>query len=158
MFWQKRGPATLTAKEALEKVLCFGWIDGQMKKIDARSYQKYFGQRRPNSKWSAKNKALAEKLQASGQMTKLGQAKIAEAQANGQWQQAQPPTAVTSEQVAELAARLQVSTRAYENFTNLSPSVQKTYTRAYFDAKTPTGRPKRLAWLMDRVERNLPPM
>lgn len=75
----KKGGATLTAKEALEEVLCFGWIDGQMKKIDARSYQKYFGQRRPNSKWSAKNKALAEKLQASGQMTKLGQAKIAEA-------------------------------------------------------------------------------
>ena len=35
---------------------------------------------------------------------------------------------------------------------------KKTYTRAYFDAKTPTGRPKRLAWLMERVERNLPPM
>lgn len=129
-----------------------------MKKIDVRSYQKYFAQCRPNSKWSAKNKALAEKLQASGQMTKPGQAKIAVTQANGQWQQAKPPTAVTSEQVAELAARLQVSTRAYENFTNLSPSVQKTYTRAYFDAKTPAGRPKRLAWPMDRVERNLPPM
>ncbi|WP_424685681.1 YdeI/OmpD-associated family protein [Enterococcus sp.] len=84
--------------------------------------------------------------------------KIAEAQANGQWQQAQPLTAVTPEQVAELTVRLQVSPCAYENFTNLSPSVQKTYTCAYSHTKTPAGRPKRLAWLMDRVERNLPPM
>lgn len=36
-FGKKGGPATLTAKEALEEALCFGWIDGQMKKIDAIS-------------------------------------------------------------------------------------------------------------------------
>ena len=33
------GPKTLKAGEALEEALCFGWIDGQMQRIDDRSYK-----------------------------------------------------------------------------------------------------------------------
>jgi hypothetical protein len=40
----------------------------------------------------------------------------------------------------------------------MSPSVKKTYTRAYFDAKTDAGRGKRLAWMTERLEKNLKPM
>lgn len=35
---------------------------------------------------------------------------------------------------------------------------KKTYTRAYFDAKTDAGREKRIAWMVDRLNRNLKPM
>lgn len=37
---------TLKAGEALEEALCFGWIDGVMKKVDEHSYLKYFARRR----------------------------------------------------------------------------------------------------------------
>ena len=47
---------------------------------------------------------------------------------------------------------------AASNFRAMSPSVRRTYTRAYFDAKTDAGREKRLAWMLDRLERNLKPM
>jgi hypothetical protein len=40
----------------------------------------------------------------------------------------------------------------------MPPSVQKIYTRAYLDAKTEAGREKRLAWMVDRLNRNLKPM
>jgi hypothetical protein len=40
----------------------------------------------------------------------------------------------------------------------MSLSVKKTYTRAYFDAKTEAGREKRIAWMVDRLNRNLKPM
>ncbi len=40
----------------------------------------------------------------------------------------------------------------------MPPSVKKTYTRAYLDAKTDAGREKRLAWMVDRLNRNLKPM
>lgn len=38
LFGKSGGPKTLTAAEALEEALCFGWIDGQMKSIDDKSY------------------------------------------------------------------------------------------------------------------------
>lgn len=36
LFGKKDGPVTLTAGEALEEALCFGWIDGQMKSIEIK--------------------------------------------------------------------------------------------------------------------------
>ena len=59
LLGKKGGPLTLTAAEALEEALCFGWIDGQIQSIDNMTYKKYFSIRRENSRWSEKNKALA---------------------------------------------------------------------------------------------------
>lgn len=66
LFGKSGGTETITASEALEEALCFGWIDGQMKSIDDKTYKKYFSLRRKNSKWSDKNTALAEKLENRG--------------------------------------------------------------------------------------------
>ncbi|MCB5956396.1 YdeI/OmpD-associated family protein [Enterococcus sp. CWB-B31] len=150
--------STLRASEALEEALCFGWIDGVMKRIDDSAYIKYFSNRRKNSKWSAKNKSLVERLEKDGQMTDFGREKIAEAKANGQWDNANKPSAITNEQLEQTAALLKGNELAYKNFQNMSPSVKKTYTRAYLDAKTEAGRTKRLAWMIDRLEKNLKPM
>lgn len=82
---KKGGPITLKASEALEEALCFGWIDGQMQSMGETKYKKYFARRTPNSKWSSKNKALAEKLEKEGIMSERGREKIEEAKKNGQW-------------------------------------------------------------------------
>ena len=58
MFGKSGGPKTLTTAETLEEALCFGWINGQMSKIDEQSYKKYFAPRRARSRWSEKNKAI----------------------------------------------------------------------------------------------------
>ena len=42
LFGKAGGPKTLKASEALEEALCFGWIDGQMKSIDDKTYKKIF--------------------------------------------------------------------------------------------------------------------
>lgn len=157
LFGKKGGPTTLSANDALEEALCFGWIDGQMQSLDGQTYQKYFALRRANSKWSEKNKALATQLEQQGKMTDLGRAKMAQAKENGQWCKPKPPPA-TEEQTAALCALLQEYEPAYTNFMAMSPSVKKTYTRAYFDAKTDAGRASRLAWMVDRLNRNLKPM
>lgn len=158
LFGKKGGPQTLSANDALEEALCFGWIDGQMKKIDDNSYRKYFAPRRANSKWSLKNKALTGKLISAGIMAAAGLQQIQAAKENGQWDKATRPADIAPEQIAQVAALLGESPLAVENFHKMSPSVQKTYTRAYFDAKTPAGQAKRLAWMIDRLERNLRPM
>lgn len=157
LFGKTGGPRTLKSSEALEEALCFGWIDGQMQRIDDTSYKKYFSLRRANSKWSEKNKTLTEKLEKQGRMTDYGRKKIEEAQKNGQWNASKPP-AITEEQIAFLSDLLKEYEPAYTNFLAMSPSVKKTYTRAYFDAKTDAGRSRRLAWMVERLNQNLKPM
>lgn len=158
LFGKTKELATLKASEALEEALCFGWIDGLMKRIDDVSYIKYFAPRRKDSKWSYKNKTLAVSLENRGLMTDFGRAKIEEARQNGQWDKAGKPSAVSDEQIEMTAQLLKGSQQAYENFLNMSLSVKKTYTRAYLDAKTEAGREKRLAWMTERLEKNLKPM
>ncbi len=157
LFGKVGGPKTIKAEEALEEALCFGWIDGQMQRIDDKTYKKYFSLRREKSKWSEKNKALVKSLEEQGLMTDFGRRKIEEARKNGQWD-APGPVAITEEQIAFLSALLEGYEPAHMNFQAMPPSVKKTYTRAYFDAKTEAGREKRIAWMVDRLNKNLRPM
>ena len=157
LFGKSGGPKTIKAADALEEALCFGWIDGQMKSIDDKAYKKYFSMRREKSKWSEKNKALTKSLEERGLMTDFGRKKIEEAKRNGQWDAPKSMT-VTEEQIACLSALLEGYEPACTNFQAMSLSVRKTYTRAYFDAKTEAGREKRFVWMVDRLNRNLKPM
>lgn len=157
LFGKPGGPKTVKAGEALEEAICFGWIDGQMQSVDGKTYKKYFSMRREKSKWSEKNKALVRSLEERGLMTDSGRRKIEEAKKNGQWD-ASGPAAVTEEQIAAVSVLLEGREPARTNFLSMPPSVRKTYTRAYFDAKTDAGREKRFAWMVDRLNRNLKPM
>lgn len=157
LFGKAGGPKTLRAEEALEEALCFGWIDGQLQAIDEKTYKKYFSIRRENSKWSEKNKTLVQSLEERGLMTEYGRQKIEEAKKNGQWN-AVNSFAVTEEQIEALSTLLMPFEPAFTNFKAMSPSVKKTYTRAYLDAKTDEGRKKRIAWMVDRLNKNLKPM
>lgn len=157
LFGKAGGPKTVKAGEALEEALCFGWIDGQMQSIDDKSYKKYFAKRRENSKWSEKNKALAEKLEKQGIMTDYGRKKIEEAKKNGQWDAPKAPV-IGEEEITALSGILKEYEPAYSNFLAMPLSVKKTYTRAYLDAKTDAGREKRIAWMVDRLNKNLKPM
>ncbi len=158
LFGKAGGPKTIKAGEALEEALCFGWIDGQMEKIDDKTYKKYFSMRREKSKWSEKNKELAQRLEVQGRMTDYGRKKIADAKKNGQWDAVNPLAVITEEQIAQLSAILESYEPAYTNFQAMSLSVKKIYTRAFFDAKTDAGRAKRIAWMVDRLNQNLKPM
>ena len=157
LFGKKGGPQTLSAAEALEEALCFGWIDGQMQRIDDKSYKKYFAPRRTNSTWSDKNKSLAHSLEERGLMTDFGRQKIEEAKQNGRWD-APDLMSLGAEAVSALSALLSEHETARINFHAMPPSAQKTYARAYFSAKTDAGRQKRLEWLVDRLSKNLKPM
>ena len=157
LFGKAGGPETIKAAEALEEALCFGWIDGQMQSLGDKAYKKYFSMRREKSRWSEKNKALAESLEKRGLMTGFGRKKIEEAKKDGRWNAPQS-TAVTEEQVARLSSLLEGYEPARTNFEAMPVSVRKTYARAFFDAKTEAGRKKRMAWMVDRLNKNLRPM
>ena len=54
-------PTSLTYDEALEEALCHGWIDGQVRRLDARIYRQRFTPRRPRSAWSKRNVGIVER-------------------------------------------------------------------------------------------------
>jgi uncharacterized protein YdeI (YjbR/CyaY-like superfamily) len=58
--------------EAVEEALCFGWIDGTQKSMDAERYALRFSPRRPKSNWTETNKERARRLIAEGKMTEAG--------------------------------------------------------------------------------------
>ena len=62
--------------EAVEEAICFGWIDGFEKGMDAERYATRFSPRRPKSNWTNTNKDRARKMIAEGRMTPAGRASL----------------------------------------------------------------------------------
>jgi uncharacterized protein YdeI (YjbR/CyaY-like superfamily) len=76
---------TVSYAEALEVALCFGWIDGQKRALDADHWLQRFTPRKPGSRWSKINAAKAGALMAAGRMRPAGQREVEAARADGRW-------------------------------------------------------------------------
>ena len=148
---------TLTANEALEEALCFGWIDGQLRSLGADKYVKRFTPRRKASVWSERNRKLAENLIRDGFMTAAGQAAIEEARKKGTWDRPKPER-ISEAQIDLLTKALSGSPKALANFLKMSPSVRRTYAGFYLDAKAEETRKRRLAGIVERLNENKKPM
>jgi uncharacterized protein YdeI (YjbR/CyaY-like superfamily) len=157
VFGKTKAVVTLSANDALEEALCFGWIDGQIKSIDNTKYIKYFAQRRPKSPWSEKNKKTVETLLGKGLMTELGEKAVEVAKRNGMWD-APERDPITDQQVEAFAKKLAGISPAYENFNNMPQSVRFTYTRRYLSFKTEEARQRDFERIADRLNKNLKPM
>jgi uncharacterized protein YdeI (YjbR/CyaY-like superfamily) len=66
------GKGGATYPEALDEALCFGWIDGIRRKVDADSYTSRFTPRKARSTWSLVNVRHVERLTAAGRMHPAG--------------------------------------------------------------------------------------
>ena len=72
-FYKKSsGKAGITYIEAVCEALCFGWIDGVRKSIDAEAYRIRFTPRKPKSQWSAINIRHVARLTKEGRMRPEG--------------------------------------------------------------------------------------
>jgi len=88
IYKKDSGVATVTYAEALDQALCFGWIDGQKKQYDKRSWLQKFTPRRPKSGWSKNNTQHAERLISSRAMTPAGLKEVNAAKTDGRWKAA----------------------------------------------------------------------
>jgi uncharacterized protein YdeI (YjbR/CyaY-like superfamily) len=75
-------------EEAVEEALCFGWIDGLLRRLDERRYLLRYTPRRRDSVWSMNNIGRVERLIREGRMREAGLRAMAEAKESGQWQAA----------------------------------------------------------------------
>jgi uncharacterized protein YdeI (YjbR/CyaY-like superfamily) len=72
-LWKKAtGKQTMSWSQAVDQALCFGWIDGVMRRIDDERHMQRFTPRRPGSNWSKVNVEKVAKLEAAGKMTDAG--------------------------------------------------------------------------------------
>ncbi|MGW1230411.1 YdeI/OmpD-associated family protein [Streptomyces sp. NPDC002530] len=106
------GVASVTASEVIDTALCFGWIDGQRKSLDAVYYLQRITPRRRRSPWSLINVEKVATLTAEGRMRAAGLAEVEAARADGRWAAAYPsqsratvPDDLTAALAADEAAR-----------------------------------------------------
>jgi uncharacterized protein YdeI (YjbR/CyaY-like superfamily) len=109
----------LTYDQALEEALCHGWIDGQARRKDERTYRQRFTPRRPRSPWSKRNVAIVGRLLAEDRMHPAGLTAVAAAKADGRWEAAYAGPA-TIEVPADLAAALRKEPKAKAMFEILT--------------------------------------
>ena len=157
VFGKTKEVVTLSARDALEEALCFGWVDGKIKSIDNTTYLKYFSRRRGKSPWSEKNKRLVGALRGKKLMTELGEKAVKKAIKNGTWNVLKG-NQITDKEVKEFAEKLYGISPAYENFNKMSRSVRLTYTRRYYSFKSEEARERYFEKIVDRLNNNLKPM
>ena len=66
------GKASVGYEDAVQEALCFGWIDGMDKSLDAARYLQRFTPRKLASNWSESNIARMKRLIAEGKVTPAG--------------------------------------------------------------------------------------
>lgn len=148
-FRKGRG-AVFTHPQALEEGLCFGWIDSIIQRVDDEWYRVKFTQRRAGSRWSERNKGLADKLMAAGRMAPPGLEKIREARQSGEW--ARRPAAFPEARITDLERALSALPGAAELFRKAAPARRNLLARFYFDAKKEDTRARRLARIADSLK------
>lgn len=86
MYKKDSGIPSINYAQALDEALCFGWIDGQLKKCDEQSWYQRFTPRRARSVWSEKNTQNVARLIKAGKMMEAGMREVESAKADGRWQ------------------------------------------------------------------------
>jgi uncharacterized protein YdeI (YjbR/CyaY-like superfamily) len=138
------GLKSITPKEAIDAVLCWGWIDGVRKSFDERSFLQRYSPRSARSIWSQINVENVSRLVREGRMTDAGLREVDRAKADGRWARAyasgqglQIPDDLRAAIEAEPKARAMVKTL----------SAQNRYAIAFrtHNMKTKAGREKKIA-------------
>src|SRR5215475_10103903 len=112
------GLSSVSYQEALEVALCYGWIDGQKRPEDERTWLQKFVPRSSKSIWSKINCEKARVLIANGEMKAAGLAAVESAKNDGRWEKAydSPSKATVPE---DFQAALNTNPRAKSFFETL---------------------------------------
>src|SRR5690606_20397650 len=149
------GLKSITPAEALDVVLCWGWIDGIRKGLDERSFLQRYTPRRPKSIWSQVNREHIARLITAGRMTPHGQKQVDAAKADGRWDAAYAPIRNASAETipADLRTAIEASPRAREKFRTLGRMNLFALAFRTNHMKTPAGRARKIAALVAMLER-----
>ena len=149
------GLPSVTAAEALDAALCWGWIDSTRKSFDERSFLQRYSPRGTRSIWSQINRESIARLTREGRMTPHGQRQVDAAKADGRWDAAYAPMRNSSASTvpADLRAAIDANPRARKTFDTLGRANLFSLTFRTNRMKTPAGREKKIAALVAMLAR-----
>ena len=140
------GLPSMSWPESVDEALCFGWIDGVRRSLDATRYTIRFSLRRPTSIWSRNNLAKAEALIASGRMQPAGLAAYERRRPDRSDVYSFERDNARLGRDAELQFKAQP--RAWAFFSRQAPSYRKAASWWAISAKRPETRARRLERLI----------
>jgi uncharacterized protein YdeI (YjbR/CyaY-like superfamily) len=155
VFKKDSGKPTVTCAEALDVVLCWGWIDGLRKAYDESSFLQRYSPRKPKSIWSDINRGHIARLIAAKRMTPHGQKHIDAAKADGRWDAAYAPIRSASVDAIpkDLRAAIDANARARKTFESLNRQNLFSLIFRTNNMKTPAGRAKKIETLVAMLAR-----
>ncbi len=137
----------VTYKQALDEALCYGWIDGVARRLDADSYCQRFTPRRPRSIWSRINVGHVERLIREKRMTPAGLAayRARDEKRTGVYSFENRPKSLPP----PMAKRFRASKAAWQFYQKQPPWYRRTTTYWVVSAKQEGTRQRRLGALID---------
>ena len=144
------GQTYVSTAEILDEILCFGWIDGIRRKLDAGRTMQLLSPRKTQF-WAKTYKDRVARLTEQGRMHPAGLACVALSQAHGLWTRMDDVDALLIPD--DLAERLADLALARAHFNAFAPSYRRNVLRWLAHAKTPATRTKRLAQIADHSAR-----
>jgi uncharacterized protein YdeI (YjbR/CyaY-like superfamily) len=146
------GLPSITPKQAIDVVLCWGWIDGLRKGLDETSYLQRYTRRRSKSVWSKINVGNVARLIEAGRMTPHGLKEVEAAKADGRWDRA-----YGSGQEMTIPPDLQAAIDAHPKARKMlaALSAQNRFALAFrvHHMKTDAGRKKKIEALVEMLKR-----
>ena len=153
------GRPSITWPESVDEALCFGWIDGVRRSLDATRYVIRFTPRRPGSHWSNINTRRFAELEAAGRVRDAGRRAFAarrpERTGRASYEQGEPATLPP-----EFAKALRANRAAWRWFGAQAPWYRRTATFWVVSAKREETRARRFATLLacSAEGRTIPPL
>lgn len=140
------GKASMTWSQSVDEALCYGWIDGIRRTVDAESYCIRFTPRKPKSIWSAVNIAKVAALTKQGLMKPAGLARFAERREDKSAIYSYEKQAVPLS--SEFEDRIKANSKAWNYLNAAAPSYRKIIANWIMSGKTEATRLKRLGELI----------
>ena len=147
---------SITAAEAGEVALCYGWIDSVRRSAGDGFFLQRYSRRKPHSSWSRVNVDRAQALIAAGRMRAPGFAEIDAAKADGRWQTAYEPQR-NATVPPDLTAALAVNQPAQQAFRRLGKTGRYLVILPLLKSRTPEARAARLRKTIERLAATRPP-
>ena len=146
----RSGLSSITPAQAIDVVLCWGWIDGIRKSYDDHSFLQRYTPRKKKSIWSQVNVANVERLIKGRRMQPPGLAQVEAAKADGRWATAYSMT--KTQAPPDLLAAIRAEPKALALYEALSSQNRFSLTFRTLAMKTADGRKKKIACFVEMLK------
>ncbi len=140
------GKRAMTAQQAMDEAICFGWIDTTINRLDENRYRQKFVKRKKTGRWSKNTLKYGKRLIKEGKMSPTGMKAYKQGLKNPIIDHDIPEN---SKEIEKLKQSLAKNKKAKEFFDNVAPSHKKMWLRWLTRAKREETKDRRIAKIVE---------